>query len=58
MYTINFSTEISFYIHSTAFYIALYPELDQTEPPQVWHDTLAPTQGPNGPASVSTSVAA
>ena len=57
MYTINFTTETALFIPPIAFYIALYLERDHTKPHQVWHDTLAPTQRPNGPTNVPKGVA-
>ena len=52
MFTINFTTKTVLYIPTTEFFIALYPKRKQNKLHQTWHDTLAPTQRPNGPISV------
>ena len=54
MSTINFTTNNVLYIPKIAFSMILYPERNHTELHLAWHDTLAPTKRPYGPASVSS----
>ena len=49
MSKVNFTTETVLYIPTIVFFIDLHPEHDHTKLQQVWHDTLARS---NGPASV------
>ena len=57
MYTVNLTKKNALYILPRALFIGLYPERDHTKPDYVWHDTLAATQHPNGPANVSVLMA-